>query len=81
MGVSMTQGEVIGIVTAVVALLYLLPSFLAVARRRPRAGLIFALNLFLGWSIVGWIVAYRLAVADDEAEPRRHRSRKRRALP
>lgn len=76
----MTQGEMIGVVTAVVAMLYLLPSFLAVARKRPRASLIFIVNLFLGWSIVGWIVAYRLAVNDEEAGPRRHRSLKRRAL-
>jgi Superinfection immunity protein len=39
-----------------VALLYFMPSFRAA--RTNRFLPIFALNLFLGWTLIGWIVAF-----------------------
>ncbi len=36
---------------------YLLPTILAVALRVPGIWLIFAVNLFFGWTIAGWAVA------------------------
>ncbi len=36
---------------------YLLPSIVALLRRHHNAFAIFLLNLFLGWSLVGWVVA------------------------
>ena len=38
--------------------LYLFPTFVAVARAHHRALPILLLNLFLGWTIVGWIAAF-----------------------
>src|SRR5262249_8158542 len=37
--------------------LYLLPALVALTRRHHNAGAIFLLNLFLGWTLVGWVVA------------------------
>ena len=42
---------------AVALLLYLLPALIAVLRRHASAGAIFILNLLLGWTVLGWIVA------------------------
>ena len=38
-------------------LLYFLPTVVAAVRRAHNVTLIFLVNLFAGWTIVGWIVA------------------------
>ena len=43
------------VVTAIA--IYLLPTIVAGAREHPSGGGIFVLNLFLGWTFVGWVVA------------------------
>lgn len=45
---------------------YLLPTTIAIIRRRTNTGAIFVLNLFLGWTLVGWVVALVWAVATDQ---------------
>lgn len=37
--------------------LYFLPALVASDRKSPNTTAIFVLNLFLGWSLIGWIVA------------------------
>ena len=39
------------------AVLYFLPTIIAVAGRRRNTFAIFLLNLFLGWTFIGWVVA------------------------
>ena len=39
------------------AAIYLLPSLVAWYRRHHQGGAIIVLNLFLGWSLLGWVVA------------------------
>lgn len=36
---------------------YMMPTFLAVGRKHKALPAIFALNLFLGWSLLGWVAA------------------------
>jgi hypothetical protein len=36
--------------------LYLLPTIVALLRRLPRLGLLFALNLFCGWTAITWLI-------------------------
>jgi hypothetical protein len=43
--------------TALFLLVYFLPTIVAFYRKHHRAWAIFALNLFLGWTVVGWIIA------------------------
>lgn len=38
-------------------LLYFLPSIHAVSARKKNAGAITVLNLFLGWTLIGWVGA------------------------
>ena len=46
-------------------LMYFLPSIIALARNKRDTLAIFLLNLFLGWSIIGWFVALIWAVKTD----------------
>jgi hypothetical protein len=47
--------------------LYFLPTIVALARRKRNSGAIFALNLLLGWSFIGWVAALVWAVMTDSA--------------
>ena len=46
--------------------IYLLPTGIAVIRKRTNGGGIFVLNLFLGWTIFGWVVSLVWAVTEDK---------------
>ncbi|HEX4039301.1 MAG TPA: superinfection immunity protein [Acidobacteriaceae bacterium] len=43
--------------------IYFLPSLVAAARHTHNATGIFLLNLFLGWTGIGWIIAFIMAIA------------------
>lgn len=47
-------------------LLYLIPTFVAGFQYKRNFNAIFALNLLLGWSVIGWIAAFIWAVAYEE---------------
>ena len=56
----------LGIVGVVVLFfLYFLPTLIAKSRKKANTGAVFALNFFLGWSLVGWVVALVWALAKD----------------
>jgi hypothetical protein len=38
-------------------ILYLLPGIAAILAKKKRASGIFILNLFLGWTLIGWVAA------------------------
>jgi hypothetical protein len=42
---------------AVISLLYFLPLAIAFSRGHKDTGAIFVVDLFLGWTLVGWVVA------------------------
>lgn len=48
---------------AFACLMYFLPTI--IGRDKSDAGLIFVVNLLLGWTVVGWIVAFIWACAAD----------------
>jgi hypothetical protein len=41
----------------VIGFFYFLPALVASHRKNPNATAIFVLNLFLGWSVIGWVIA------------------------
>jgi len=45
--------------------MYFLPAILALARNKRDTLSIFLLNLFLGWTLIGWVVALVWAVKTD----------------
>ena len=40
---------------------YWVPSIVAVARRVPNVGSVIVIDLLLGWTVVGWVVAMAMA--------------------
>lgn len=54
------------ILITLLSLFYFLPVAIAVYRKRANTGAIFALNLFLGWSLFGWVIALVWALKDEE---------------
>ena len=50
----------VAILLSVFTIGYLLPTSIALVRRVP-TGLCFVVNLLLGWTVIGWIVALILA--------------------
>jgi hypothetical protein len=56
----------IGITLFVISLaLYFLPTIVAVVRKKRNTLAIFLLNLFLGWTFIGWVVALVWAATKD----------------
>jgi hypothetical protein len=53
------------ILAALIALFFL-PSIVARSRDHPDATAIFALNVFLGWTVVGWAIALVWALTSEE---------------
>ena len=51
------DGAVVGVLVAFIFAIYLLPTYVGYARRHPNGHSIFALNLFLGWTLLGWVFA------------------------
>ena len=52
--------DVIGgmIVLMIFVAIYFLPTIVALKREHQSAGAIFFLNLLLGWSLLGWVIAF-----------------------
>jgi hypothetical protein len=48
--------------------MYWLPTIIAVVRRTPSALGVAAINFFLGWTVIGWVVALVIALAAYPAE-------------
>jgi cytochrome c biogenesis protein CcdA len=47
--------------------LYFLPTIIAVNRKVPNVGSIVVLNVFLGWTFIGWVVALAMAARSRPA--------------
>ena len=45
--------------------MYFLPSIIGLARNKRDIGAIILLNFFLGWTMIGWVIALVWAVKTD----------------
>jgi len=52
---------VLGMLAVAAVGLYFLPSIVATGRQAPHWLTVFLLNVFLGWSFIGWVVAMVMA--------------------
>lgn len=62
-------GVVLLLFFVVGAALYFVPTIVALARKVPNVGSVIVVNLFLGWSFIGWIVALALACRSKAPAP------------
>ncbi|MFJ1897417.1 MULTISPECIES: superinfection immunity protein [unclassified Streptomyces] len=67
-GVSVSSGVSIGVLLLIVLIVvaYFVPTVVAFARGVSNSGSVFVLNLFLGWTVVGWVVALAMAVRSTQ---------------
>ena len=54
-------GVILVIILALGAAAYFLPTVIALVRKVPNVGSVIVINLFLGWTFIGWIVALAMA--------------------
>ena len=54
------------ILITILSLFYFLPFAIAFHKKWANTGAIFALNLFLGWSLIGWVVALVWALKEEQ---------------
>jgi len=45
--------------------MYFVPSIIALAKSKPNTLTIVLINFFLGWSLIGWIVALVMALRQE----------------
>ena len=56
--ISLLAGDAAtGLAIALILGIYFLPDWIAQSRGHPNRGSIFVLNLFLGWTFLGWVAA------------------------
>lgn len=59
----------VGLYALIVIVAYFLPAFIAMARGHQQAGMILVINLFLGWTFLGWIAALVWSFVDTKPTP------------
>jgi len=64
-------GSVIGslVLLVILAIPYFVPSIIAFVRHHHNQWAIFALNLLLGWTVLGWIGAFVWSLTRPQPEP------------
>lgn len=63
----------ISIVVAVLTVGYMLPWMIAALRGRSNHWAVFAVNLLLGWTLIGWVVALVMALTSHQVAGLRER--------
>ena len=51
------EGIILSLVFLVIFALYFIPTIVALTRDHPSKGGIIVLNIFLGWTLIGWVVS------------------------
>jgi len=69
-GSTIGGGAVIGLLILIG--LYFLPTIIAAVRHVPNVGSVVVINLFLGWTLVGWVVALAMAARSIPSVRQQH---------
>lgn len=55
------NGFEVTLIWLVILLAYWTPTIVVLTRKSPSPGSVIVINAFLGWSVVGWVVALAMA--------------------
>ena len=55
------------LILLVLFFLYFVPSVIAINRQHPQTAPIVIINLFFGWSLIGWVIALAWAFSAQKA--------------
>jgi len=61
------------ILFVILIFVYFIPTVVANANRKVNTSAIFVLNLLLGWTLVGWVIALVWALAKEDKDLRQNR--------
>lgn len=64
----MDNGSLVVFCFFVSIFVYFVPTVVAVSKGRANAGAIVVLNILLGWTFVGWVVALVWAITDGDTK-------------
>jgi hypothetical protein len=64
-GLGMPEGFVL-IIFAAGVVLYFLPAIIAISNKHTKSGLIFLINLLVGWTLIGWLACLIWSFIDKE---------------
>ena len=71
---STASGAIGGLFILTIILgLYFVPGILATARHSKNAAAVWVIDIFLGWTMVGWVVALAMAFGETREEAERPR--------
>ena len=56
------------LVIAILLYLYFIPTLVAINKKHLNYLSIFVINLFLGWTIIAWVIALAWAVSKEKAQ-------------
>jgi hypothetical protein len=45
--------------------IYFIPSWIGFGKKKKNSGAIFALNLLVGWTVLGWLIAFIWALTNS----------------
>ena len=48
---------------------YCLPTLIALVRRRPDAGRVAVINMYLGWTVIGWLYTFVKVLRGPDTAP------------
>jgi hypothetical protein len=75
-GAAATAGTIAGFVFIPAGVvLYILPVLIASYRRCDKLSPVAVVNIFLGWTLIGWVVALAMAVSGPNRRPPPHQRR------
>lgn len=74
------EGSGAGMLIVVLGL-YLVPTIIGMIRKVPNIGSVIVINLLLGWTLVGWVVALAMAVRTVPPKPQPYIPPRRDGLP
>jgi len=58
------DSDILIIPILILLVLYFIPTIVAYSKARHNKGAVFIINLFLGWTFIGWVVALAWAVSN-----------------
>jgi heme/copper-type cytochrome/quinol oxidase subunit 2 len=59
------------------ALVYIIPALIALLKRRPKRITIMLINILLGWTVIGWIVAFIWSLKGSKKKRKSSKKRKK----
>lgn len=68
----MSGGNEIGIGVLFLVCMYFIPTIVGAIRKVPNIGSVIVINIFLGWTLIGWVVALAMAARSVPPPVRYH---------